>query len=53
MLPVLRPALSVSPEYAEGYFANRLHADAWISASEADKEKALSWSAAVIENACV
>ena len=53
MLPAVRPPFTVSPEYAESYFANRLHADAWISASETDKGKALSWSAAVIQNACV
>ncbi len=53
MALIVLPALSVSLESAEGYFAKRLHAGLWDSASETDKQKALSWSASVIRNAYV
>lgn len=44
------PPLSVDLETAEEYFANRLHADAWVSASEENKQKALTWGAVIIRN---
>lgn len=53
MCTIAPPALSVSLESAEVYFANRLHASAWLSASEEDKSKALAWGAAIIRNAFV
>lgn len=46
-----QPILSVTIEFAEAYFANRLRADSWNNASETDKAKALSFAAKVIQNA--
>lgn len=45
------PPLTVTLSQAEKYFKNRLHADVWNSASEADKTKALSWAGVMIQNA--
>lgn len=47
---ISQPTLAVSMEFAEAYFENRLHADAWTSASETDKAKALTWADAIIQN---
>ena len=43
--------LSVSLEWADGYFSRRLYAGLWENASQADRVKALSWSAALISAA--
>ena len=48
---ISQPTLAVPIEFAEAYFENRLHADAWTSASETDKTKALSWASVIIQNA--
>lgn len=47
------PPLAVDLAFAESYFSNRLHADAWGAASETDKAKALSWAASIIQNAFI
>ena len=39
----------VSLAEANKYFSNRLHADAWAEASDADKEKALAMAAKAID----
>ena len=39
----------VNLEDANEYFSNRLHADAWAEASDADKEKALAMAAKAID----
>ena len=39
----------VSLAEANEYFSNRLHADAWAEASDADKEKALAMAAKAID----
>ncbi len=43
--------ISVSAEWAERYFARRLYTGTWDGASESDRAKALSWSAALISAA--
>ena len=43
--------VSVTAEWADRYFARRLYTDLWDGASEADRAKALSWSAALISAA--
>lgn len=48
---ISQPTLAVPIEFAEAYFENRLHADAWDAASESDKTKALAWGSAMIQNA--
>ena len=45
-----QPTLAVTIEFAEAYFENRLHADAWTSASDTDKAKALTWADTIIQN---
>ena len=39
----------VSLAEANEYFSNRLHADAWVEASDADKEKALAMATKTID----
>lgn len=39
----------VNLEYANEYFSNRLYADAWAEASDADKEKALAMATKAID----
>jgi hypothetical protein len=41
--------LYVNLEDANEYFSNRLHADAWAEASDADKEKALAMATKAID----
>lgn len=47
---ISQPTLAVPIEFAEAYFENRLHADAWTSASDSDKAKALTWADTIIQN---
>lgn len=42
------PPLSVSPEFADSYFRNRLHTGTWDTATPEDKSKALSWASTII-----
>ena len=42
------PELTVPAEWAADYFARRLPAAAWESASETDRRRALDWSASLL-----
>ena len=42
------PALSVSTDRAEAYFARRLYPDAWLASSAADRRKALDGAASLL-----
>lgn len=47
------PPLSVSDEWASDYFARRLPSDAWETASEPDRRRALDWAASLLAAAFV